>query len=140
MQKLFGNKASTSTVSFGDLVWTVEYVNSNDPRLQDTSGSVMGITYFDGLSVCIRIDDISPNLLARVCRHEAVHMAVYSYGWDKTSLDEETIANFFECHGEEIVDNARVMALYAIRAYRHNAYRHNKQLFFEINLLSHTCA
>ena len=100
-------------VRFNQLNWKVKFVKSGHPKLNDVGDSPMGITYFDKLCVYIRKTGISPNMLERVCRHEAVHMALYSYGFDGDHMKEEDIANFFECYGKEIVDNAKYMAKFA---------------------------
>ena len=96
-------------ITINDLPWNVYFVPPDHAKLNDDDSPAMGITYFEELKTYIRNTNICEALVERVCRHEATHMALFSYGIDGGDMSEEDICNFFECHGEEICDIARRM-------------------------------
>lgn len=96
-------------VRFNNLVWDVYGVSAADPKLETGEGPAYGMTYFDSCEIYIRSDRITPELLMRVCRHEAAHAAAFSYAFDTESLSEEDLCNFVEAYGEEICRTARKM-------------------------------
>ena len=96
-------------VRFNNLLWDVYGVDAGDPKLETGEGPAYGMTYFDSCEIYIRSNKITPELLMRVCRHEASHAAAFSYAFDTENLCEEDMCNFIEAYGEEICRTARKM-------------------------------
>lgn len=96
-------------IRMNNLMWDVYGVQSDHLKLKTDDGWAYGMTYYDSCEIYIRNDDISAELLARVCRHEAAHAAAFSYCFDTENLSEEDLCNFVEAYGPEICKNASKM-------------------------------
>lgn len=109
-------------IMINELPWNVYYVPYDHAKLNDDDNPAMGITYFGELNTYISNNNICDALIERVCRHEATHMTLFSYGFNGDDMDEEDICNFFECHGEEICTVARKMAVHYEKEKEHLLY------------------
>ena len=98
-----------------NLTWDVYGVDATDLKLRTDDGWAYGMTYYDSCEIYIRRNDISDDLLMRVCRHEAAHAAAFSYCFDTENLSEEDLCNFVEAYGPMICNRASRMYK-AIRA------------------------
>lgn len=96
-------------VKFNNITWAVYGVEASDPKLLSDDSPAYGMTYFDDSEIYVRKDKISPDLLKRVCRHEATHAAAFSYAFDTENLSEESLCNFVESYGPEICKAAEKM-------------------------------
>lgn len=96
-------------IRMNNLMWDVYGVQPDHLKLKTDDGWAYGMTYYDSCEIYIRNDDISAELLARVCRHEAAHAAAFSYCFDTENLSEEDLCNFVEAYGPEICKNASKM-------------------------------
>lgn len=89
-------------IRFNSLLWKVHGVEADHAKLDTGDGPAYGMTYFDSCEIYIRNTEVSPELLRRVCRHEATHAAAFSYSFDTSSLTEEDLCNFVETYGAEV--------------------------------------
>lgn len=96
-------------IRINNLTWNVYGVAPDDFKLRTGDGWAYGMTYFDSCEIYIRNDQISDELLHRVCRHEATHATAFSYCFDTEDLSEEDLCNFVEAYGPEICRNATRM-------------------------------
>ena len=94
------------SVKMNDIIWTVVGVERDADELDFDGEVVFGLTVYASLTIFVRAEDVSRDVLRRTITHELVHAAIYSYGYDGSSMNEEAIANFFECFGEEIMNDS----------------------------------
>ena len=96
-------------IRMNNLTWDVYGVEADDLKLKTDDGWAYGMTYYDSCEIYIRRNDISDDLLMRVCRHEAAHAAAFSYSFDTQNLNEEDLCNFVEAYAPVICKRATKM-------------------------------
>ncbi len=106
---LIPEKDKMCRIRLNNLTWDVYGVEANNLKLKTEDGWAYGMTYYDSCEIYIRKNDISDDLLQRVCRHEAAHAAAFSYCFDTEDLSEEDLCNFVEAYGPVICNSANRM-------------------------------
>lgn len=84
------------------LEWTMELVDEDKVLLNKEDGVILGLTDYIVQTISIR-KGMSEQLTRRTVIHELCHCFLFSFGFNVSAYDEETVCNLFESHADSIL-------------------------------------
>lgn len=89
-------------VNFNGISWRIFFVSPIHPVLKKDNIYTLGACVKNNTTIYIN-NSLNKEKLKRVMYHEFAHAAMFSYNIYLTLEEEETFANLFSLHGEEII-------------------------------------
>lgn len=84
------------------LKWTMELVDEDKVLLNKEDSIILGLTDYIVQRISIR-KGMSEQLTRRTVIHELCHCFLFSFGFNVSAYDEETVCNLFESHADSIL-------------------------------------